>query len=117
MIIKALPVDIFRCPLGDCTNNGVSARNRRLLVACPDGHEAIDSEHIPDNFCHVVSDELLGETYYFIRPATVKDGKVVDRGNDWYMMGGNLAYTSDHRFFCLVGGLHYGIPIHDRVEF
>ena len=119
MKINALSIMVYRGPLGDCTNNGISSRYNTLLVACPDGNHVIDTDFgIPDNFCHLRRRELFGGTtiVYDIRPADVSNGEIIDRGRRWYMMGGNFAYTSDGRFRDMLKGFCGAVPIHDRVE-
>ena len=122
-IIRCLPVYVYRDALGDCTNNGVSKFFDRLLVECPTGHCSFDAEReIPLNFCRVNVRNFRGEVLFDIRPATVTEsGAVVDRGNRWYMMGGNFAHTCDSRFRELLetrgNSAFYGaVAIHDRTE-
>ena len=117
MKIRCLSVLVYRFPLGDCTNSGVSSRNDRLLIPCSDGPDVVDTEiGLPDNFCHIEHRKLFGGDVYSIRPADVVNGEIVDRGGKWYMDGGNFAHTSDSRFHRLVGGMYGAVAIHDRVE-
>lgn len=122
-IIRCLPVYVYRDALGDCTNNGVSKFFDRLLVACPNGPDTFDADfETPLNFCRVNVRRYRGQTLFDIRPAAVNGyGAVVDRGNRWYMMGGNFGYTSDSRFrelLELVGNssMYGAVAIHDRTE-
>lgn len=114
---------VYRDVLGDCTNNSVSKFFDRLLVECPTGPCSFDAEReTPLNFCRVNVRNFRGEVLFDIRPAAVNEhGVVVDRGNRWYMMGGNFAHTSDSRFSELLEMLGnsrmYGaVAIHDRTE-
>ena len=119
MKIKCLSVPVFKTDLyGDCTNNGISNRFRKLLVACPYGNESFDSDEItPINFCMVEKRKLFGNepAYTNIVPAMVdEDGKIVRRPG-WWMHGGNIANTSDSRWSELKGH-PYPLAIHDRRE-
>lgn len=118
MKIRTLPINVYRtAKFGDCTNNGISARYDELLIACPDGHVEVDTDNLPDNFAMVELRHVFGDTIIpTIYPAEVKDGKVVRRGNKWYMMGGNYGGTSDSRFDAMIGGFYGAVAIHDRVE-
>ena len=122
-IIRCLPVNVYRDSGADCTNNGVSKFFDRLLVECPTGPYSFDAEHeIPLNFCRLNVRNFRGEVLFDIRPATVTaSGAVVDRGNRWYMMGGNFAHTPDSRFRELMeargrSAVHGAVAIHDRGE-
>ena len=117
MKIRALSVEVYRFPLWDCTNGGISSRFRELLIACPDGNEEIDTDvMIPLNFCAVVRRDLGFTEVCTVYPATVnEDGEIVKRPG-WWMYGGNIADTSDSRWRALSGG-YYPLHIHDRREF
>jgi hypothetical protein len=113
MKISALAVSVYRHPLGDCTNNGISNRFRELLVYCPSGPRSFFSEHeLPLNFCAIVHG---CNGYRYLVPAMVdEDGAIVPRPG-WFMYGGNIADTSDSRFNELTG-VNYPLHIHDRKE-
>ncbi len=112
MQIQCLPVDVYRFPIGDCTNDGISARFDELLVACPSGPRRFFSEHeLPLNFCMV--EQIYGVAH--IVPAVVTEsGKIVPRPG-WWMAGGNIADTCDSRWHELTG-VQYPLHIHDRKE-
>ena len=118
MKIRCLNVNVYRSSrLGDCTNGGVSKYFDQLLVACPTGNVAFDSDReIPLNFCMIERRRLFGdEESVRIVPATInEDGNVVKRPG-WWMYGGNLAETSDSRFSEMAGH-YYPLKIHDRQE-
>lgn len=118
MMINYLSVNVYKCPMGDCTNNGVSSRHKKIALRCVDGPFSFESDAgVPDNFCYVKKFRPFGDrAIYKIVPADVVDGKIVDRGGKWYMMGGNFAYSSDSRFSEMIGGMYGAVPIHDRVE-
>ena len=113
MIIRCLPVEVYRNGCCDCSNNGISKTHNSILVACPKGHYTFDSEQgTPDNFC-MVEDGYFGDQY--IVPAMVDNsGRIVKRPGCW-MDGGNIAYTSDSRFHELKGN-YFPLNIHDRKE-
>lgn len=116
MKINCLSVEVLRDRFGDCTNGGISSRFNELLVACPDGPQSFDADKLlPLNFC-VMEFRHLGFTDHVrIVPATVNErGEIVKRPG-WWMFGGNVARTSDSRFFEL-SGVHYALDIHDRQE-
>lgn len=111
-----LVVSVYKNPLGDCTNGGISCQAKDLLL--------INVEGPTDNDSPAHTKALLvpgnGKGLVKIVPARrVPAGWVKDDG--WYMMGGNYAATSDSRFHEAVrnitGGQSYGaVPIHDRKE-
>ena len=116
MKVRYLTVYVYRTPaLGDCTNKGISSRFNKLLLACPDGPNSFDADlETPLNFCKVEKRELQSGVYCTIVPATVSRGRIVKRPG-WWMMGGNLAHSSDCRFNFLTGTF-YPLAIHDRQE-
>ena len=117
MKINCLSVSVLRDGWpGDCTNGGISSRFRELLVACPDGPQSFDADElIPLNFCAMERRNLGFTEHVRIVPATVNErGEVVKRPG-WWMFGGNVARTSDSRFFDL-SGTRYPLDIHDRRE-
>lgn len=107
--MKAIPVDVYRHGVGDCTNGGVSSRYSSLLVVCDSGWIPVDENNIPANLCKLVKRNLFGRDVYHIEPYNKP------MGAGW-MMGGNFAHTCDSRFSKAVGGLYGAIAIHDRQE-
>lgn len=110
--MRALPVSVYRDARRggyDCTNNGVSARFRELLVLCPDGFINVDEDNPPENLCKVVKRHLFGRDVYHIEPVAAPEGA-------GWMAGGNFAHTSDSRFSKLCDGLYGALSIHDRQE-
>ena len=112
MRISALSVPVYRFPIGDASNNGISARFTELLVYCPNGARSFFSEHeLPLNFCMVTR----GPGLLYIVPAMVsEEGKVIPRPG-WWMYGGNIADTSDSRWHELTT-VQYPLRIYDRRE-
>lgn len=106
--MKALPINVFRDGLGDCTNNGISSRYNRLLLICEDGFIDIDETNPPENLVKIVTRHLFGSEYKHIEPvASTAPGCV------GWMSGGNIGYTCDYRFSRMS---QYPLSIHDRQE-
>ena len=107
-----MTVSVFRCDLGDCTNNGVSAGAGSLCVVNVSGPfnprpgmPAVELVEGPGGRGHAI-----------IRPVEGKKPGMVGP-----MFGGNYAETSDDRFTQalrdLTGTKFYGaVPIFDRYE-
>jgi hypothetical protein len=101
--LKGLPVSIYKFPLGECTNNGLSAGKKSLTLVGP----AIERGPITieDGEDYLVCEYRERYDDYIAVPKSLRDtGK-------WPMFGGNFAYTSDSRF-------PSGAPIKifDRIE-
>ena len=103
-----LTIGVFKHPLGDCTNGGVSSNVKQLCVI------NVDGPFDPSDDCppvKLIDHPVISGTPLII-PADNK-GKG--------MMGGNFGYSSDGRFQdaieALTGSRFYGaVPIHDRFE-
>ena len=110
MIIHCLPIEVYRNNrLGDCTNKGISSQFETLLMYCPDGHVTFDSDkETPLNFCAM---RQAYDTLHIV-PAMV-DGDRIKARPGWWMYGGNIACTSDSRFY---QATQYPVKIHDRRE-
>lgn len=113
-----LVVSVFKNPLGDCTNSGISSKSKELLLVNVEG--PTDNDHpgyqkamlVPGNGPGLV--KIVPALYVRVAEKWQKDPR-------WCMMGGNYAATSDCRFHEAVrhitGGASYGaVPIHDRIE-
>ena len=112
MNISCLKVDVYRCPVGDCTNDGISSFFSELLVYCPFGPLSFDpAVESPLNFCAVFSHYGVA---YVCPAVAAEDGTVLPRPG-WWMYGGNIAETSDSRFREMTG-VFYPLRIHDRRE-
>jgi hypothetical protein len=106
---KFISVEVYKFPLGECTNDGVSSKSRlRLLVEVPDGY-ILESE-LGDNDVILVKDSIRTGSDEYVR-LTPED---LYNSSKWTMAGGNFAYTSDSRFRRSYG--QYPLSIHDRVE-
>ena len=114
-----LNVSVYKFPLGDATNGGISGGKTTALTLVnvsgpsepgPDAPAALLVNNTPGTL-KIVAAEKVGNTWV----------QVTKSGEAGPMMGGNLAYTSDSRFSeaaeKLLGQRFYGgIPIHDRYE-
>ena len=103
-----LIVEVYKFPLGDATNNGVSGRVGALTLTNVDGPFE-PTERAP-------AAKLVKRSTGNL--TIVPDGLE----GKWTMFGGNFGYTSDSRFNEAVrelSGYAHGFPvaIHDRVEF
>ena len=104
--MKAISVYVYKLSLGDCTNGGISARYKTILLEHPRGNYDIDEQNLPENFCVVVTRQLFGKEYKHIEPYASASGV-------GWMYGGNIAGCSDSRFSELS---QYPLCIHDRTE-
>ena len=112
MKVNVLPVPVYHNPLGDCSNNGISNRFKRLLVACPNGPLSFDADvELPLNFCMV---DYIHNVAFLVPAMITEDGMLCHRPG-WYMYGGNIADTSDSRWHDVTGS-YYPLKIHDRKE-
>lgn len=110
MLIHALPVRVYRFPLGDCSNHGISSRFDELLLFCQDGPRVFDATvELPLNFCTVSRYRGIAH----IVPAAVTESMEIVERPGWHMFGGNLADSSDSRFRALSD---YPLRIYDRKE-
>lgn len=104
--MKCISVYVYKSSLGDCTNGGLSSRNKTILLEHPRGNYDVDEQNPPDNLCKVVTRELWGSEYKHIEPYAKATGV-------GWMHGGNIAGCSDSRFSELS---QYALDIHDRTE-
>lgn len=103
-----LTVHVYRHDLGDCSNNGVSARFDRLTITNIEG-PSTPSQDAPA--ARLVQRPRVGNVV--IEPEETQ--------GQWHSFGGCFAHTSDSRFSEAVrnmSGYEFGfaVPIHDRVE-
>jgi len=98
--------------IGDCTNNGASAR-KGVEGFCITNISAPFSPSAKYPPAEIVMQEHFGRKTVKIVPTEI--------GDNHSMFGGNYGATSDSRFSNaienMIGGSFYGaVPIHDRVE-
>lgn len=117
----------LRRALGDCSNNGVTARNATPILFVFDNYT--EMEHLGDKgcamrdeaiaYCHenglnpelqliLVKRILWGEKHYYAAPLVRREGGT-------YMASGNYVHSSDSRFARWTDCEH-PIPCHDRFE-
>lgn len=110
-----LIISVYRSPLGDSTNGGVSSRTSRLVLVNAPGPFEPSADYPP----------VLIEEHHRgclrIVPAIRMDDGAWRKMPGQFMMGGNYGATSDSRFSekCadLLGHYFYGaVAIHDRQE-
>lgn len=123
-VAYALPINIYKWNLGDCSNNGITSRHNELNLVgivdaktkqfepLVDGFIEIDfnneEELKSDNLCVVIKRELFGEQHdYIVGLKDFINGK-------WCMMGGCFGYSCDSRFSRDINS--QPLPIHDRIE-
>ena len=101
---RALSVSIFEDKsIGNCSNNGISARFREVLILNAEGNVKVDMDNPPENLCVYVERELFGERHDYIRP-------YADAVGAGWMFGGSLVYSCDSRFG------YMPMKLHDRQE-
>lgn len=104
--MKALPVYVYKSPLGDSSNGGLSSRYTRLLLVCDDGFVDVDENNPPENLVKMVTRDLGFDVYTHVEPWS----KPVGAG---WMNGGAIVHTSDSRFSRMS---KYPLCLHDRQE-
>lgn len=115
-----LIISVYKSPLGDCTNGGVSSKVNSLTVVSVNG-PFDPSDDAPAVM--LVLRNLSAGNVVCLRPAVWcedESGWVLEDYKAW-MMGGNYGSTSDSRFTeaieNLLGHRFYGaVAIHDRTE-
>lgn len=113
--MKQLSVNIYKFPLGECTNNGASSRHTTMVAFDGDLEEIrqyVENKQIdPDKCLYLVRRELWGENHFYFTPLEF----ALNNPNGNVCMGGNYCCTSDSRWREMVGD-SYPRPIHDRFE-
>jgi len=107
-----LSIKVYRWNLGDCSNEGESARADSLCVVNVPG----PFNPRPDSPAFELVEGRGGRGHAILRPVGAKKPGMIGP-----MFGGNYASTSDSRFSealrDLTGASHYGaVPIFDRYE-
>jgi len=110
--LRGLSVYVYRSPLGDCTNNGVTSIADRFILV---------DDSINGPFTVKENEIYLVLVRRIIRDSDTKNNEYIHaepRMNgekinncDYGMMGGNFIYCCDSRF-----PSDYPIPVHDRFE-
>ena len=105
--VRALNCSIYdNKEIGNCSNNGISARFKNVYVFCPDGNVEIDLDNPPENFVTLEIRHFAFGSFKRFNPVN-NDGR-------WNMFGGAFVWSCDSRFRENFG--EYPIPLHDRYE-
>ncbi len=107
-------VQIYKSPLGDCTNGGISSTRKHLILFNPslskeEVFSIIKEKNFDINDC---VQTVLYKDYVKAVPISL----LYSESPVWYMYGGNHLYSSDSRFKEVTGGCKQPIFLHDRVE-
>lgn len=99
---RLLSLYVYKFPLGDCTNGGVSGGDTKdVYIPCEDGHTKALSPYVDQRL--ILIPEQRGKDYWALRDAYEHPDMLGP------MAGGNIAYSSDSR-------CKYVYHIHDRFE-
>lgn len=111
-----LLVEVYRFPLGDCTNRGISSLAKSLCLVNVSGPGE-------PSVCHPAAMLVPGNIKGTVKIVPAEQDEQLEwvKEDGWWMMGGNYAATSDSRFHeavrAIIGSESYGaVPIHDRSE-
>lgn len=105
--VRALRCSIYdNQDIGNCSNNGISARYKAVYVYCPDGNFEFDLDNLPENF--VVLERVRVGCWTF------KKFNPVNCDRRLNMFGGAFVWSGDSRFKENFG--EYPIPLYDRYE-
>ena len=104
--MKGLICEIYDSPLGNCSNNGISSKCKKVTLVGPDVAPIFEaSDDAPA--IKIVERDIRGEKYLTAYPMEdAPSGK-------WFMFGGAFIWDSDSRFRKISP---YPVPLHDRVE-
>lgn len=105
--MKAISVGIFEDKrIGNCSNNGISARFDSILIEHERGWIDVDEQNPPENFCVIERRTLWGEEHDYVRPYREANGV-------GWMYGGCIVDSSDSRWGELTT---HPLRLHDRTE-
>jgi hypothetical protein len=104
--MKGLLVDVYKFPLADCTNGGVTGGTITKAVLIGPGLPKIfePSADAPALFVQTRGN--------FPTIAVPEQPDANGRTQTWWMAGGNFVYTSDSRYREAIGW--HPIAVHDR---
>lgn len=97
---KGMLACIYKNPLGECTNGGVSSKHKRAVVT---GFGMPEIFEVGDDSCLLELVQRRDGTYYAKPKGETR----------WTMFGGNFVWSSDSRFRRICEA---PIAIHDRIE-
>lgn len=106
--LRLLPVSIFEDKrIGNCSNHGISARFKEILLIHPRGHIVYNENELPENVCKIVTRRWGDGSVYRhgepVRPPT----------HVGWMYGGACVDSPDSRFSEIS---RYPLRLHDRQE-
>ena len=104
--MRCLPVEVYKCNLGDCSNGGLSSKVNEVYIPCASGF--LNVEEDDPKLVRIVTKDLGFSKHTHAEPVAEKP-----KGTVGYMFGGTFIYSSDSRFRDIA---QYPIPLHDRVE-
>lgn len=107
---KGFTVSIYKFPLGDCTNGGLSGGTTKNITIVGDAAPAM---YEPDK--DAPGFKVVTKHYSFGSHTHLEPLDPPPDGHIGWMMGGNFAHTSDSRWKDIAGHA-YPLPIHDRSE-
>lgn len=113
--MKAILVHPLISSLGDCTNGGLTSKNRSLTIFSADTTDEEIKQYFngdSEKYSKAIRVMKTENPIYPVR-AEVVFRKPSNEGT--YMAGGNFVYTSDSRYK-EVAGVPYPISVHDRFE-
>lgn len=105
--MKKLDINVYRAAGADCTNGGISARAKGLVMVV---YEKGEQPKPSDGDVMFVRRALFGRRADYLRPIGAVNPNCVG-----WMMGGNFGYSCDSRFHEYTGS-DQPLPIHDRQE-
>ena len=107
--------EVYKFPLGECTNNGVSSRYKTLYVVSEETTLAEVEKFCNENPSYNIEQFFKVDYDFYDRMDYIRLDPL-NKGNKWNMAGGNYLFSLDSRFKEFVCGCKYPVPIHDRYE-
>jgi len=112
--MKTILVFSLRSSIGDCTNNGLTAKNNTLLLFSSDttNAEILDyCENGKADIKHCLRVVKRNSPYTNYAEVVFRN----PQSEGTYMAGGNYITTSDSRYSD-IAGVSYPLSVHDRFE-
>lgn len=114
---QGLRVWVYRNPLGECTNGGVTSRFDSFVLTGPGitGPSEPDEQSPELRYCVEKVGGINGSILRVCARVVDDQGEPISMGA---MMGGNFVYTTDSRMPKVPGQdqVRAPIPVHDRFE-
>lgn len=112
--MKTILVFSLRNSLGDCTNNGLTAKNNTLILFSSDTTDEEIFDYCKNgkaNMGHCLRVVKRNSPYANYAEVVFRN----PQSEGTYMAGGNYITTSDSRYSD-IAGVSYPLPVHDRFE-